>query len=135
MLAINLARNWKKEWFYQDLSIEEVYEAYIAYKDKFIPLYAPDPSDINSISKFEKWKNKGIKGCGELKVTLNWNSDSIISFLTSFEKYSLPLIFHMEEKEYRYKNYDDLNLINKIIYRMYLSNKIFGFPKCLMVIV
>ena len=109
-------------WHYVHLPVENIYDAFTEYSDRFIPLYAPDPDDINCLKKFEFWKEKGIRGCGELKVTLNWRSDKMVSILNYLEKNKLPLVFHMEEPEFRYIRYETAGIIDRVLLRMELSS-------------
>ncbi|MFW6046512.1 MAG: hypothetical protein ACOCP4_01830, partial [Candidatus Woesearchaeota archaeon] len=83
---------------YRHLSVESVLEAYQKYPNRFIPFYAPPPIfDTNSLDDtFNKYIQKGIRGCGELKVSYLWRDEMIELYLQTLQKYNLPLLFHME---------------------------------------
>ena len=49
------------------------------------------------MKSFLKWQKKGIKGCGELKVPLKWDSPEMDQLLTVIDKFGMPLVFHMEK--------------------------------------
>jgi len=88
-------------WSYKPLPIETVYEAFLEYPTRIIPFYAPDPHRSDAALSLENWNKKGIRGCGELKATINWNSSDMIPIFQMLRKYQMPLLFHMEESEYR----------------------------------
>jgi len=81
---------------YIHLSVEDVFETYEKYPSRVIPMYAPDPSAADFKDKMITWYQKGIKGCGELKVSLSWNSKEIDRLLTCISNLNIPLVFHME---------------------------------------
>jgi predicted TIM-barrel fold metal-dependent hydrolase len=85
------------KWPYQHLSIEDVFDAYSKYPSRFIPMYAPDPAVEDAAIKLESWHGKGIRGCGELKSTLNWDSPMVRRLLATAAKLGVPVVFHMEE--------------------------------------
>ena len=84
---------------YRHLSINRILEAYNKYPERFIPFYAPDPSrkDIDQI--LNKYFNDKIKGCGELKVSLTWDSSILERYLSKLNKIGVTLIFHMEKDD------------------------------------
>jgi len=113
---------------YIHLSIEDVFEAYQKYPSRIIPMYAPDPNRIDVCEILKSYYKKGIKGCGELKVSLNWNSDKINILLKCINILGIPLIFHMENKRYFevppiYSNYEQFLL------RFSNTKHLLGFPK------
>ncbi len=87
---------------YQNLSPDEVFEAYKEYPDRIVPFYAPDPKTRNLSQKIKHHKEKGLKGCGELKVTHKWEDKVIGEYLRVINAYDLPLLFHMEEPRMHY---------------------------------
>jgi len=86
-------------WNYQHLSIEDIYHAYLKYPSRIIPMYAPDPHKENAAAELEYWCQKGIRGCGEMKSTLHWESSKVKKILSTIEKLGIPLVFHMEESK------------------------------------
>jgi len=83
-------------WPYTHLSVEDVWDAYSRYPSRIIPMYAPDPSREDASITLESWYQKGVRGCGELKATLNWASESVRSLLKAVDRLRMPLVFHME---------------------------------------
>ena len=119
-------------WDYKHLPIESVYNAYLKYPSRVIPFYAPDPHKKTASLELEDWCRKGIRGCGELKATLNWNSDEIKSLLKTIAKLKLPIVFHMEES----RSYDiplsDAICDKIIFYGLRTKRKIYIIPKNLL---
>lgn len=83
---------------YINLSIDDVMDAYRRYPDRVVPFYAPDPGRDNWFEMLETYKKKGVKGCGELKVTYNWLDDEIKKVLDGVKKLEMPLVFHIEKE-------------------------------------
>ena len=83
---------------YKHLSIEPILELYNKHPDRIIPFYAPPPSDTPDTLDdiFSEYLKKGIRGCGELKVSHLWEDALIESYLSVLQKFNLPLLFHME---------------------------------------
>ena len=81
---------------YIHLSIEDVFDAYEKYPSRIVPMYAPDPVAHDFEDKMIFWHKNGIKGCGELKVSLSWNSEEITRLLNCINGLNIPLVFHME---------------------------------------
>lgn len=87
---------------YDSLSITRVCEFYQKYPDLVVPFYAPDPSREGLEDLFKKYVKRGIKGCGELKVSFLWKDDIIDKYLRIVQKFHLPLLFHMEMPRLQY---------------------------------
>ena len=83
---------------YKHLSIEPILELYDKQPDRIIPFYAPPPSENpNTLDNiFSEYLKKGVRGCGELKVSHLWQDALIDSYLSVLQKFNLPLLFHME---------------------------------------
>jgi len=83
---------------YKHLSIEPILDLYDKHPDRIVPFYAPPPSEnpgaLDDI--FSEYLKKGIRGCGELKVSHFWQDALIDSYLSVLQKFNLPLLFHME---------------------------------------
>ena len=73
-------------WHYEHLAVEDIHKAFLKYPQRIIPFYAPDPHRLDASSKMEAWHQRGIRGCGELKATLNWNSEPVRSVLKTARK-------------------------------------------------
>jgi predicted TIM-barrel fold metal-dependent hydrolase len=82
--------------------MDPILEASRAYPDRFIPFYAPDPVDPGAKEKLTEAMDKGIKGCGELKVSLKWEDTVVEAYLRIIETLGLPLVFHMENPRMHY---------------------------------
>ena len=87
---------------YKNLPPEKVFEAYEQHPDRIVPFYAPDPKTPDLEKKIRNYKQHGLKGCGELKVTHKWEDKAIENYLKVIDKHDLPLLFHMEEPRQHY---------------------------------
>lgn len=87
---------------YQNLPPEEVFEAYEKHPDRIIPFYAPDPSTRNLEKTVARHMEKGMKGCGELKVTRRWEDRQMGTYLQTMDQFDLPVLFHMERPRRHY---------------------------------
>jgi len=81
---------------HMDLPAEPILEACERYPDRFIPFYAPDPANENLEKHLNNFIQKGIKGCGELKVSRKWEDPLLGSYLEMIQDHRMALIFHME---------------------------------------
>lgn len=81
---------------YKGFPPEEVFLAFDKYPGRIIPFYAPDPSSGNIRQKLEKYIARGLRGCGELKVSLSWGEIIVKEYLDILQVLKLPLMFHME---------------------------------------
>jgi predicted TIM-barrel fold metal-dependent hydrolase len=115
-------------WEYTHLSIETVYQAHLEYPTRIIPFYAPDPHKQQASLELENWCQKGIRGCGELKATLNWNSVEMKSFLKTVAKLNLPVVFHMEESRRYEIPYSDALYDKVLFYGLRTKRRIFQIP-------
>ena len=88
------------EYLYKNLPINNILEAYNCYPDRIVPFYAPDPVRADWQNIMEYYRSKGVKGCGELKVSYKWLDDEIKNMLDGLKKLEMPLVFHMEESSY-----------------------------------
>ena len=77
--------------------VEEVFEAFEKYPTRMVPMYAPDPNRLDAAERFYAWHEKGIRGCGELKLSLNWKSAKLDQLLSRVSQLEVPVIFHMNE--------------------------------------
>jgi predicted TIM-barrel fold metal-dependent hydrolase len=116
-------------WPYKHLPVENVYNAYLKYPSRFIPFYAPDPHRIDTTVQLENWCKKGIRGCGELKATLNWNSNNIKSILQTTKRLKLPIVFHMEESECRNIPFSNAIYDKLLFYGLKTERKIYQVPR------
>lgn len=81
---------------------EPALDAYNRYPDRFIPFYAPDPSKPDPGRVIGHYREQGIRGCGELKVSLRWEDMLIEKYLEIIQEHNFPLVFHMEKPRYHY---------------------------------
>ena len=117
-------------WRYEHSStIENIYDAYFKHPSRIIPFYAPDPHKNNATTELEYWYQKGVRGCGELKATLNWGSSNIQKILSTVQKLRMPLVFHMEESEVRI-NLRSSAIYDRILYKgLHTERKTYQIPK------
>lgn len=88
---------------YQHLTVQDIYEAYEKHPSRIVPMYAPDPNRPDAANRFMQWHDMGIRGCGELKVALSWDSPKLDPLLSCLDRLGLPLIFHMEYSGHRFR--------------------------------
>jgi predicted TIM-barrel fold metal-dependent hydrolase len=119
-------------WRYQFLPVETVYEAHLKYPSRIIPFYAPDPHKSDAAIQLENWHKKGIRGCGELKATLNWDSNGVKIILQTAGKLKMPVVFHMEESESRGLPYSDAIFDRLIFAVLNPKKKIYHIPRNLL---
>jgi predicted TIM-barrel fold metal-dependent hydrolase len=81
---------------HMDLSVEPILEACHRYPERLIPFFAPDPATENLKDQFNQFLRKGIKGCGELKVSRKWDDPLIGNYLELVQELDMALVFHME---------------------------------------
>jgi len=116
----NIEKCWLLTWeennpalpsLYRNLPPSDVFELYHRFPERIVPFYAPDPSSEDIPGTFTSYIKKGLKGCGELKVTMNWDDDTITAYLNQLSNFRLPLLFHMEAPKTYYiphrKHYAD----------------------------
>lgn len=116
-------------WPYHSLPVEEIYEAYVKYPTRIIPFYAPDPAREDAVVQLEKWHKKGIRGCGELKSTQNWESDKIRLILEACRKLKIPVVFHMEESENRVTPRSNTKLDQILFSAMVTEKTMYQIPR------
>lgn len=87
---------------HMDLLPEPILEACSQFPDRFVPFYAPDPAAPRLEQQFESFHARGIRGCGELKVSRKWEDPVIEHYLQLVQKQGLALIFHMENPRKQY---------------------------------
>ncbi len=119
-------------WEYHQLPIEDIYEAYLKYPSRVIPFYAPDPHRTDAVNRLENWCRKGIRGCGELKATCNWDSEQIKLILSTAENLKIPIVFHMEDSEYRDVPYSNA-LFDKLLFKSLKTDRMaFSIPRSIL---
>ncbi|MGW8314433.1 MAG: amidohydrolase family protein [Bacteroidales bacterium] len=106
-----VAQTWLLTWeeldppvpsVHMDLPTDPMLELYAAYPDRLVPFYAPDPSREGLRERFEQFRELGIRGCGELKVSRNWADPLLTGYLELVSEFGWPLIFHMEDPRMQY---------------------------------
>ncbi len=106
-----VSQSWLLTWeelvppvptLHMDLPPEPILEAVDKYPDRFVSLYAPDPAADNPGELLKHYAGIGIKGCGELKVSLKWEDPLIESYLTQVEQLGFAMVFHMEDPRLQY---------------------------------
>ena len=87
---------------HMDLLPEPVLEAFTRHPGRFIPFYAPDPATDKLEERIIKYKDQGIRGCGELKVSRKWEDPLIESYLQIVQQHHSVVVFHMENPRQQY---------------------------------
>ena len=82
---------------YMHLSVEEVFESYERHPSRIVPMYAPDPNRSDATERLRTWYEKGVRGCGELKVSLNWDSVKLDPLLSCVAELGIPIVFHLQD--------------------------------------
>ena len=106
-----------------------VFEVYERFPSRIIPFYAPDPVRDDFKERLLHWRRKGIKGCGELKVSLNWESDEITRLLNCLRQLEMPLVFHMEEARECFEPGVNATRREHLLAKLFESTKLHGQPK------
>lgn len=99
---------------YKHLSVDDIIEAYEKYPNRIVPFYAPDPGSEDIRENLKKYIKKGVKGCGELKVTYKWEDPLMEKYLKILAELDLPLVFHMEAPREQYIKVSD-NKMEKLL--------------------
>jgi predicted TIM-barrel fold metal-dependent hydrolase len=109
-------------------SLEEVWEAYERYPSRIVPMYAPDPNRPDAAERLRAWHKKGIRGCGELKVSLNWDSVKLDPLLSCISELGIPIIFHMEVgREFFVPSPD--SSFERLLASLFETNRFWGLPR------
>ena len=116
-------------WDYKHLPVEDIYEAYLKYPSRIIPFYAPDPHRNDAITQLQNWHKKGIRGCGELKATLRWDSDRIRAILETAGGLRMPIVFHMEGSGFRDIPYSNALYDRLLFDGLRTKNIIYSIPQ------
>ena len=115
----NIEKCWLLTWeelqpaipsLYRNIPFTNFFDLYNRYPERIVPFYAPDPASRNIRERLSNYIAKGLKGCGELKVSYKWDNDIIAEYLDVLSDFKMPLIFHMEAPKYYYipgRNYAD----------------------------
>ena len=83
------------DWGYQHHSIDEVYEAYMKYPDRFIPFYAPDPRREGAENILRRWVKKSIRGYGEMKIRACIDNPDSLRMYKLCADLNLPVLIHI----------------------------------------
>jgi hypothetical protein len=121
-------------WGYNHLPVEDIYDAFLKYPSRIIPFYAADPHRNDAPLQMEKWFQKGIRGYGELKATLNWDSQQMTPVLRKARELKMPIVFHMEESENRNIPYSNKIWDKVFFYGVKNENKIYRIPRNILLI-
>jgi predicted TIM-barrel fold metal-dependent hydrolase len=119
-------------WEYYDLPIDECYEAFLKYPSRIIPMYAPDPHKNSATAELMTWHQKGIKGCGELKATVNWGDIILEDLLKLSNNLKLPVIFHMEEAQTRLISSSSTYIAKMLCRALQAERNIYSVPKSIL---
>lgn len=120
--------NNRGNWYYEHLCVEDVYEAYSLFPSRIVPMYAPDPNSEDAPQKLLDWHQQGIRGCAELKVTLNWQSEKIKRLLSTVTDLKIPLVFHMEESSEKLGPLESDSALERLLLRIVDDQCLSGAP-------
>lgn len=124
-----------EKWNIKHLSIENVYEAYLRYPRRIIPMYAPDPQCDDAPEKLLAWCGRGVKGCAELKTTVNWRSEKLKKLLNVVLRMKMPVVFHMESRPEVLESLKSDSTLDVLLLKLLQTNRIKGVPKKLLDVV
>lgn len=102
---LRVEKAWLQTWesldgslepHYRHASVEQVWNAYERYPDRFIPFYAVDPRREDAERRLKKWADKGIKGYGEHKVRIKIDNPDSVRIYKLCGELKLPVLFHMD---------------------------------------
>jgi len=113
---------------YLHLSIEDVFEAYQKCPDRIVPMYAPDPSRPDAPERLRHWHRQGVRGCGELKVSLDWGSEKLDGLLRCVGELNMPLVFHMENHRAFYTS-DSGSAADRLFARLLGTDRLGGITR------
>jgi len=113
----------------QKLTVEDVFKTYEQYPSRILPMYSPDPMRDDATELLRSWHKKGIKGCAELKTTLNWSSPNVQALLATSNELELPVIFHMERSRNLILSNKSDNRISKFISKLMNTDRFFNLPR------
>jgi hypothetical protein len=91
-------------------------------------MYAPDPNRHDAAQRLRSWHEKGIRGCGELKVSLNWNSIKLDPFLDTVNKLGIPIVFHMEGSGDVFQPPPN-SYFDRFLAELFRTTRLFGIPR------
>ncbi|RMH71962.1 MAG: hypothetical protein D6675_05450 [Gemmatimonadetes bacterium] len=115
------------KWNYHPFPVEPVLEAYQKYPDRIVPFYAPDPNRPDAVERFQEYYHKGIRGCGELKANVRWDSPQLQPLLECIHQLKLPLIFHMEEGHQGF-SFQAEHRFDQVLAKCFRTHKLGGIP-------
>ena len=116
------------KWIYENLSIGGVFETFLHYPGRIIPMYAPDPFGEGACDKLRQWKERGIRGCAELKTAMNWDDPLLENYLETVSELGFPLLFHMQESAYLLANFEADTRMERLLVKILNSSRLFGLP-------
>lgn len=116
-------------WRYDDLCIADVFRAYKKYPSRIVPMYAPDPNRPDAADQMRRWYEKGIRGCAELKSTVNWGSSNVTRLLSAVAELEMPVVFHMERSREVIHVKEVNNSLEHIILKLMHTNRLFGLSR------
>jgi len=118
-----------EKWNIRNLAIENVYETFLRYPTRIIPMYAPDPECDDAPEKLLRWCNKGVKGCAELKTTVNWRSEKLKRLLDAVMKVKIPVVFHMENRSEILGSLSSDTTLDVILLKLMETGRLKGLPR------
>ena len=118
-----------EKWNIQNLPIENVYETFLRHPTRVVPMYAPDPQCDDAPGKLLTWCSRGVRGCAELKTTVNWRSEKLKRLLDAVLKVKIPVVFHMENRPEVLENLKTDTRLEVILLKILQSGRLKGMPR------
>ena len=118
-----------EKWNIHNLAIENVYETFLHHPTRVIPMYAPDPQCDDAPQKLLEWCSRGVRGCAELKTTVNWRSEKLKRLLDAVLKVKIPVVFHMENQPEVLENLKTDTRMEVVLLKILQSGRLKGMPR------
>ncbi|MBN2537002.1 amidohydrolase family protein [candidate division WOR-3 bacterium] len=113
---------------YVHCSADDVLAEHRRHPGRIVPMYAPDPRREDATAAVAGLRDRGFRGCAELKTTLDWQSPEMRDYLAAVAATGLPLLFHMEAASVRLEALESDGPLSRLLARAWNSERLGGFP-------
>ena len=113
----------------ESLSIENIYETYLRYPERIVPMYAPDPRCDDAPEKLLAWCSRGVKGCAELKTTVNGRLGKLKKLLDAAHHVKMPVVLHMENRPEVLEGTRSDSTLDIMLLKLMQTSRFKGLPK------
>jgi len=107
---------------------DAVLDAHRRHPDRIVPMYAPDPRRDDARAAVAALRDRGFRGCAELKTTLDWQAPEMQAYLGAIAETRLPLLFHMEAESVLLEPLESEGPFSRLLARAWSSERFGGFP-------